>query len=216
MNQLYTIGHSTHPVEYFIELLQRHAISAVADVRSSPYSRFNPQYNRENLQKALKQQHIAYVFLGRELGPRSEDPGCYLDGRVQYGRLAKTELFRQGIERLLTGMKTYRIALLCAEKDPITCHRMILICRALRSASCNISHILEDGSLESLEASEKRLLVELKMRQLGLFDNPQSLIERAYDAQGKRIAYRRDEEWEEVDAEDRQEAPMDYVGDGEG
>lgn len=215
MNQLYTIGHSTHPVENFIELLQRHAITAVADVRSSPYSRFNPQYNRENLQKALKDQHIAYVFLGRELGPRSEDPSCYLDGRVQYGQLAKTELFRQGIERLQSGMKTYRIALMCAEKDPITCHRMILICRALRSAPCNIIHILEDGSLESLEASEKRLLVELKMRQLNLFDNVQSLIERAYDVQGGRIAFRREEEGEDVDREDRQEEETGYVSGGE-
>lgn len=215
MNQLYTIGHSTHPIEYFIELLLRHAISAVADVRSSPYSRFNPQYNRENLQKALKDQHITYVFLGSELGPRSEDPSCYLDGRVRYGRLAKTELFQQGIERLLSGMKTYRIALMCAEKDPITCHRMILICRALRPASRSINHILEDGSLESLAASEKRLLIELKMRQLGLFDNVQSLIERAYDAQGDRIAYRREEEQAEVDKEDRQGEETDYVSESE-
>ena len=194
MNRLYTIGHSNHDLEHFIELLKMHAITAIGDVRSSPYSKFNPQYNREPLQKTLKENRIAYVFLGAELGPRSEDPACYLDGKVQYGRLAQTEAFHRGLERVRMGMKSHRIALMCAEKDPIACHRMILVCRALRSDPIAICHILEDGRLETLQDSERRLMIELKMRQLRMFDNPDDLIQRAYDTQGEKIAYVRDDE----------------------
>ncbi len=192
MNRLYTIGHSNHSIERFIELLKMHDITAVGDVRSSPYSKFNPQFNRENIQKVLKENGIAYVFLGQELGPRSEDPSCYVDGKVQYGRLAATETFKRGMERLVIGMKTHRIALMCAEKDPITCHRMILVCRALRSEPVEIDQILEDGQVESLRDSELRLLHALKMPQLRLFEKVDDLIQRAYDAQGKKIAYVRD------------------------
>ena len=193
MNKLYTIGHSNHDLERFLHLLKMHAITAVADVRSSPYSKFNPQFNREVLQTVLKEDRIAYVFLGAELGPRSENPACYLNGKVQYARLAGTDLFLRGLERLLTGMKSYRIALMCAEKDPISCHRMILVCRALRSEPIEIRHILEDGSVESLGDSERRLMQELKMRQLRMFENPEDLIQRAYDTQGEKIAYVRDD-----------------------
>ena len=201
MKVLYTIGHSTHPVERFAELLEACGVTAVGDVRSSPYSRFNPQYNREPLQRALKGRGMAYVFLGRELGPRSDDPACYVDGKVRYDRLARTELFAQGLRRLRKGMESHRIALLCAEKDPIVCHRMILVCRALRKDPVSVEHILEDGSLESLARSEQRLLQSLKMPQLTLFDDPETLVQRAYDVQGEKIAYvRRDdnEEGEEV------------------
>jgi uncharacterized protein (DUF488 family) len=192
MNTLYTIGHSSHDLEHFIDLLKMHGITAIGDVRSSPYSKYNPQYNREPLQKVLKENHLAYVFLGAELGPRSEDPACYLNGKVHYGRLAQTELFQHGLERVRTGMKSHRIALMCAEKDPISCHRMILVCRALRSDPIAICHILEDGRLETLQESEQRLMIALKLRQLRMFDRPEDLLQRAYDTQGERIAYVRD------------------------
>jgi uncharacterized protein (DUF488 family) len=201
MDELYTIGHSNHSLERFTELLELHSIGALADVRSSPYSKFNPQFNRENLQKALREQQIAYVYLGRELGPRSDDPSCYRDGKVQYSRLARTELFRKGIDRLRNGMKTYRIALMCSEKDPIVCHRMILICRALRPEPVRICHILEDGTLESMEASEGRLLIELRMPQLRLGEKPQDLIQRLYDTQSERIAYVRSDDAHREDGE---------------
>jgi uncharacterized protein (DUF488 family) len=193
MNKLYTIGHSNHDLERFLHLLKLHAITAIADVRSSPYSKFNPQFNREVLQTALKEKGIAYVFLGAELGPRSENPACYLGGKVQYVRLAGTDLFLRGVERLLTGMKSYRIALLCAEKDPISCHRMILVCRAIRTEPIEIIHIHEDGRVESLGDSERRLMQELKLRQLRMFESPEDLIQRAYDTQGEKIAYVRDD-----------------------
>lgn len=116
-HEVLTIGHSNHSIEKFVELARLHGVSAVVDVRSAPYSRFNPQFNRDAFADALKQQGIAYVFLGRELGARSNDRSCYDNGRVQYRRLAETETFRSGIEQVLSGAQALRIALMCAEKE---------------------------------------------------------------------------------------------------
>ena len=189
MNELYTIGHSTHPMDNFIQLLTVHHITAVCDVRSSPYSRYNPQFNRETLQKELKGHEIAYVYLGKELGPRSDDPGCYEDGKVRYDRLARTDLFREGLRRIRLGMATYRIALMCSEKDPASCHRTILVCRHLRDKDTHIRHILEDGSLEENEITIRRVMERLKLPESDLFTSPEEMVERAYDMQGSRIAY---------------------------
>ena len=189
MYQLYTIGHSTHSTEEFVKLLSIHSITAVCDVRSSPYSKYNPQFNRETIQKELKLYGILYVFLGKELGPRSDDSACYEDGKIQYNRLAKTGLFRQGIDRIRKGMKSYRIALMCSEKDPMTCHRSILICRHLRSDEIEIKHILEDGTAENNRDSETRLMRMLNVPQRELFDSEEDLIQRAYDKQSEKIAY---------------------------
>ena len=114
--QLYTVGHSNHPIEKFIGLLTANGINAVADVRSRPFSRRHPQFNKERLAAQLAQHGIAYVFLGKELGARSEDPACYEDGKVQYPRLAATAAFKTGIERVLAGAEKFRLALMCAEK----------------------------------------------------------------------------------------------------
>src|ERR1700733_16145590 len=110
---IHTVGHSNHPIERFLGLLQSHGIGALADVRSTPYSRFNPQFKKEKLQAALAAAGIRYVFLGEELGARTKDPSCYdEEGRVSYAKLAQTEPFRKGIERLMTGMQQPRIAIM--------------------------------------------------------------------------------------------------------
>lgn len=141
METLYTIGHSTHDTETFIGLLNRHGVTAVGNIRSSPYSKYNPQFNRETIRDALRLHRIAYVYLGKELGPRSSDPSCYENGKVKYERIAQTELFQEGLRRLTEGMKRYRIALMCSEKDPMTCHRTILVCRHIRTEALQIAHI---------------------------------------------------------------------------
>jgi len=187
--ELFTIGHSTHPMDGFIGLLKMHGITAVADVRSDPYSRYNPQFTRENLQSELKQNGIAYVFLGKELGPRTDDPGCYEKGKVRYDRLARTRLFQEGLNRVRQGMASYRIALMCSEKDPVTCHRTILVCRHLRDKGMRIRHILENGALEENDAAIKRLMGMLKLPESDLFTCPEQMIERAYDIQSEKIAY---------------------------
>ena len=189
METLYTIGHSTHSIDRFIELLTMHHITAVGDVRSDPYSRFNPQFNRENLQKELKKQGITYVFLGKELGPRSDDPKCFENGKVRYDRLSKTALFQEGLKRIRQGMISYRISLMCSEKDPVACHRTILVCRHLRDQPVRIRHILEDGSVEENDAALRRLTTLLKLPERDLFTSPEEMVERAYDVQGDRIAF---------------------------
>ncbi len=186
---LYTIGHSTHSIEKLIDLLNEHDVSAIAEVRSQPYSRINPQFNRESLTAALNAAGIAYVFLGRELGARSEDRNCYVDGKVQYERLAQTDLFQEGIGRLTEGVRKHRIALMCAEKDPITCHRMVLVCHELRRRPFKIVHIREDGRLETNSEAEKRMVKDTGLPESDLFMSGDELVEEAYRRQGQRIAW---------------------------
>ena len=189
MLELFTIGHSIHSVERFVDLLKMHGVTALCDVRSSPYSRYTPQFNRESLKDELVEHCIIYLYLGSELGPRSSDPTCYENGKVQYNRLAGKDFFQQGLGRLRKGMTTHRIALMCAEKDPLTCHRMLLICRNLRGDDILIRHILEDGSLEDNRDTEKRLMKQLKIDPADLCSTEADQIQRAYDLQGEKVAY---------------------------
>lgn len=185
-----TIGHSTHSLETFVNLLKAHTVGAVADIRSTPYSRYSPHFNRESLQTALRSHQIRYVFLGRELGARSDDPACYENGRVRYKRLAQTELFRKGIERIESGSNTYRIALMCAEKDPLDCHRSILVAQALYRSGTPVQHILADGRLEDHESSITRLLDTLGFRSDNTFPQMQAdLVEQALQRQERKIAF---------------------------
>jgi uncharacterized protein (DUF488 family) len=118
--EIFTIGYSTFSVDGFIETLNRNNITAIADVRSSPYSRFRPEFNRENLKQILLRNNIAYVFLGEECGARINAPECYINGKADYHLIANHPKFQEGLRRIREGLKRYRIALMCAEKDPIT------------------------------------------------------------------------------------------------
>lgn len=192
-HSVYTIGHSNYSIEHFLHLLDLHKIEAVADVRSSPYSRHNPQYNRETLQDSLKTAGIQYVFLGKELGARSEDPTCYVENQVQYDRLAQTPLFQAGIDRVLKGANQYRLALMCAEKEPLQCHRTILVARELEKRGCDIQHILAEGSLESHADAMDRLVGLLRLEGNDLFTADDDRFDLAYAKQGEKIAYVREE-----------------------
>jgi uncharacterized protein (DUF488 family) len=185
---LYTIGHSTHTLEYFINLLTKHGIEVVCDVRSVPYSQHNPQFNREPLKEQLRAQGISYVFLGKELGARSDNSACYIDGKVQYNYLVDEPVFQDGLRRLRTGIEKFRVAMMCAERDPLTCHRTILICREIRAPDLSIDHILADGSIETNNAAEKRLMSIVNIRP-DMFVNERDCIEQAYEAQANNIAY---------------------------
>jgi uncharacterized protein (DUF488 family) len=193
ISMIYTIGHSKHPIDHFTALLQQHAIEAIADVRSTPYSRFNPQFNREKLQASLAAAGIRYVFLGEELGARSKDPSCYVEGRVSYAKLAATALFRKGLDRLVKGMKEHRIALMCAEREPLDCHRTILVARELEKLAVPVTHILPDGSLEPNRHAIERLAAELKLVATDLFRTPDELLQDAYEKQAARVGYVRTE-----------------------
>lgn len=188
-NSILTIGHSTHSAEVFLALLRQHGVEVVADVRSSPFSRFNPQFNRENLEHSLRSGGIRYVFLGRELGARSEDPSCYEDGRVQYVRLARTALFQSGLDRVILGAQRYRIALMCAEKEPLECHRTLLVARALAARGQTVEHIHADGHLESHAAAIERLLDVVGVPKQDLFRSHDELLAEALARQEQQVAY---------------------------
>jgi uncharacterized protein (DUF488 family) len=150
MRDIYTVGHSNHPIERFLDLLTQHDIAALADVRSTPYSRFNPQFNRETLAESLRAAGIAYVFLGAELGGKR--PG------VSHAEIAATDTFRHGLDRLREGTTRYRVAFMCAEREPLDCHRTLLVARHLRAPDLAIRHILADGSIEAQDDVERRLV----------------------------------------------------------
>jgi uncharacterized protein (DUF488 family) len=187
--EVLTIGHSNHTLEGFLRLLTQHGITAVADVRSVPMSRLHPQFNREELSEALKQAGIAYSFLGKELGGRPQDPSCYVNGQVQYRLVALTEQFQKGIKRVLSGAQKYRIALMCAEREPLDCHRGLLVAPALEKAGASVLHILADGSIEAHRDTMNRLLERFGFTQDDLFRSREELIEEACTRQQERVAY---------------------------
>jgi len=199
MNEaVYTIGHSSRTVEELIGLLLKHGVTTVADVRSQPYSRLHSQFNREAFSFDLSAHGIGYVYLGEELGARSNDGGCYLNGKVQYSQLAKTPLFRQGVERIRAGMgKNLRITLMCAEKEPLACHRSILISRHLLDGGIPVRHILDESTVEDHAETMQRLLLLLKMGGGNLFLSEAEVLEEAYAIQGEKIAYDNRAKWEE-------------------
>lgn len=186
---VYTIGHSKHTLDEFASLLSQHGVTALADVRSAPFSRFNPQFNKDALARELTARGIKYVFLGSELGARSKDRSCYENGRVQYGRLARTELFRQGLERVSRGAQEHRIALMCAEKEPLECHRTLLVARALDELGIEVMHILGDGRLESHRDAMDRLLDVVGLPREDLFRSRAELIAEALARQEHKVAY---------------------------
>lgn len=190
---MFTIGYSNHSLERFLALLEQHHITALADVRSAPYSRFNPQFNRESLSAALFDQSIRYVFLGEELGARTRDRSCYDSGRVSYQKLAATALFQRGLDRLQAGAVGFRIALMCAEKDPIECHRAILVGRELERRDVEVNHILENGVIERHADTMHRLIEQLNLQESDFFRDDAQLMNDAYESQAARIAYV--EEW---------------------
>jgi uncharacterized protein (DUF488 family) len=188
-HMVFTIGHSSHTIEAFVALLRQHKVTAVADVRSAPFSRPNPQFIKDALERDLRAHGIKYVFLGRELGARSDDPSCYEHGRVQYSRLAGTALFRKGLDRVMRGMRKHRIALMCAEKEPLECHRTLLVARALEERGVSVQHILADGRLESQGEAMERLLRITGVPHEDLFRTKEQLIAEALARQEQRVAY---------------------------
>jgi len=158
--QLFTIGHSAHALEKFINLLELHGIQTLVDVRSVPASRFHSQFSKRNLSHSLARQEIQYVFLGQELGGRPSDPACYAGGvlpekgtkpwpRPDYAQIVKRDWFIRGIERLLHYAADRPTTILCSEEDPARCHRHFLIAEYLRQNHPNIEvlHIRGNGTL---------------------------------------------------------------------
>jgi uncharacterized protein (DUF488 family) len=188
---VYTIGHSTHELARFLELLRRCDIEAVADVRSSPYSQWMPQFNREPFGDKLGEAGIQYVFLGDELGARRDEPACYVDGQARYEKIAELPAFIEGVKRVQQGAAKMRVALMCAEKDPTECHRAVLVGRVLVDKGLSVRHILSDGAVEEHVALEQRLLAMFGLASNDLFQKAEDMLAQAYERRGRQIAYKR-------------------------
>ncbi|MFK7864661.1 MAG: DUF488 family protein [Pseudohongiellaceae bacterium] len=190
---LYTIGYATKAFDAFLNQLKSFDINAVADVRSVPYSKVFFDYHQSALQKSLPAAGISYVFLGAELGPRSKDPNHYdSEGQVQFSRLQESALFKSGIQRLEDGLnKGLNIALMCAEKDPASCHRSLLVSHFLAARlDSDIQHIEHCGSLESQQALEKRL-IQIQGVEADLVTPEEERLKIAYERQLKQTSYRK-------------------------
>jgi hypothetical protein len=198
--KLFSIGHSNHTMDEFLGLLQAAGVTAIADVRSRPYSGRYPQFNRPELESALRERDLFYGFLGDLLGGRPGSMSLYdSDGRVDYERVRRTATFQRGLERLIHGCEEHRIAMLCAEEDPLDCHRGLMIGPALVEHGIAPLHLRGDGEVESTERMEQRLMEETGVGAGmldGLFastltgEERRDLLAEAYRVMAKRKAYR--------------------------
>lgn len=187
--EVFTIGHSTHSWERFIALLRDVNVTAVADVRSSPYSRLSPQFNRESLREELRKDGISYVFLGKELGGRPTERGLYCDGVADYEKMAQTSDFNKGIDRVLDGARKYRIALMCSERDPLDCHRCLLVGRALAKRGIHVNNILHNGAVVSQNQIEDRLLESSGRNADDFFAPRDDRLASAYRERARKVAF---------------------------
>jgi hypothetical protein len=188
--ECFTVGHSNHSWACFINLLKAHKINLLGDIRSSPYSKFTPQFNKENLDAELKKEGILYVYFGNKLGGRYSDPALlHPNGVVNYNKVADQEGFQAGIRAVIDSIKEgFRIALMCAEKYPLDCHRFLLVSRALSNKGVRVKHILESGEIALNEDLEKQLLKKYKseFNQPSLFQESPSWEKRLEEAYEKR------------------------------
>ncbi len=167
-----TIGHSNHPIERFVELLKTGGVELLVDVRSMPWSRRFPQFGRERLARTLSESGIDYVWEGEALGGKPGQGGGYND-------LAARPAFKEALDRVIERSRDRTLALMCAEKEPLDCHRTVLVSRRLAERGVAVEHLLADGTTRPHAAIEEKLLV----RHAGdLFDDRAQQLARAYDA----------------------------------
>ncbi len=193
----FTIGHSNHQFDKFLDLLKKNNIDILVDVRSSPYSQYVSQFNKELLEKDLRNNAIRYIFLGEGLGARYTNPNlCFEDKAVPDFRLVRnTDIFKRDFMKLINLVKQeYNVSIMCSEKNPFDCHRFVLVSYALRKEGVEVKHILEDGSLISNNQVEDRLIGKYKInyQQGDLFSKQltrEDAIEDGYVLRNKDIGY---------------------------
>ena len=165
---IYTIGYGNRSMNEFIALLKRYDISFLIDIRSRPYSRFNPNFSKEALGKRLKEASIHYVFMGDTLGGRPDDSTCYVDGRVDYAKVREKAFYQHGIARIHTAWeKQLCVALMCSEAKPHECHRSKLVGNTLVEQYIDVGHIDETGQIKT----QSQINEIITGGQLSLFDN---------------------------------------------
>ncbi len=187
---LFSIGHSNIPAERFRDLLHDAGVNAIADVRSAPFSRFFPWFSQKPMAARLNESGIAYTFMGDALGGRPRDQRLYRDGIADYEAMAAQTEFGHGLQRLADAARQSRFCLLCAEREPLDCHRCLLVARRLAENGLTTGHILHDGRIEPHAATERRLLA-LYDQDCDLFDAGQvSRLAAAYRWRAKAVAFR--------------------------
>ncbi len=187
---LLSIGHSNIPAERFVAMLQDAGVSAVADVRSVPLSRHFPWFSKNNLSARLAAEGISYLALGDSLGGRPQDDSLYREGVADYEVMARQPKFLGGLDQVLETAARARVCLMCAEREPLDCHRCLLVAPKLAERGLSIGHILHDGTIEPHAATEERLLA-LDAKDHGLFAAGQSKrLAAAYRRRAQAVAYR--------------------------
>ena len=187
---MFTIGHSNIPAERFIAMLRSAQVSTVADVRSTPTSRRFPWFSGKPLAARLHQEGMAYLPFGTALGGRPHDPGLYRDGVADYEAMAQRPEFQHGLDHLLAEAEKSCVCLMCAEREPLDCHRFLLIARHLAERGLAVGHILRDGSIESQAETEQRLLA-LDDKNCDLFATGQGeRLAAAYRRRAYAVAFR--------------------------
>lgn len=147
---IFSIGHSNHPSDKFVQLVKQHEIKLIVDTRSYPFSKFAPHFSSGSIENILKEIGIEYLFLGKELGGRPQESEFYdSEGHVLYWKLANTSKLREGVQRLEEEAKKHRIAILCSEEDPTCCHRRLLVGKVLSGRGFALQHIRSDGRIQS-------------------------------------------------------------------
>lgn len=187
---VFSIGHSTHSFDVFLNLLNTHKITAVADVRSVPWSRHFSHFNRRELKVGLRLQDIEYRFFGKMLGGRPEDPALFSGLTANYEAMAKTSSFESGISRVILGAKKHSLALMCSEHDPLDCHRCLLVGRSLAQQGVGVKHILASGNISTQEDIERELLQSSGRFSDDLYLPHEELLNAAYRARAMKVAYK--------------------------
>ena len=194
---LFTVGHSSLDFPQFVKLLRDSNIELLIDVRSRPHSSRFPQFSQPGFEKLLGDERIFYLSLGEELGGRPDDADAYRpDGRVDYRKRRKSYAFGAGIERILAEIARRICALMCAEEDPIECHRFLMICPELVRSGIRPLHIRKSSRIETQQTAENRLLEAHGRGGVAsntLFpDLRAEALEEAYELQAGKFAYRVD------------------------
>lgn len=193
---IYTVGHSTHQLDYFLELLKEYGVTCLIDVRSVAASSYNPQYNKEPLTNFLKRNGIQYLHFAEEFGARHNDPDLLDDeGKVDFEKVRKSWAFKNGVERIWQGLdKGFTISLMCSESEPFDCHRFSMVSIALDKDGFDVKHIIKDKTLKTNADLENQLLkkYDKKLPKPDMFNPNISLddqLKEAYRLKNKEIAF---------------------------
>lgn len=201
---LFTVGHSTYDLDYFLRVLKAYNINCIVDVRSTPYSKYSTQYNRDSIKSVLKSNNITYIYMGKEFGARRSSRDLYTrEGYVDFEKVKYDEDFKAGIERIKVGLKKgYNIAFMCTEKRPEECHRCILVGRNFKDLGYKVVNIINENEYKLQEDIEKDLLEIYypDRNQIALIPemnlankSDEELIKEAYKLRNKEIGYKGDE-----------------------